>query len=530
MKKRFASVLLIIYCFVFIFTGCRADQDKNNNVETIPGVVFDEENPLDLKKIYIKMPKIKMALDSGGAPLIQLLQTEVVDEVNRILEEKINTVIDIEYIPYVNQQEEILKKLYANDQVDVIDYRLQDPENYMKDLNIADLTDLLPIYYPELFTPDIDSKGIYTNGRIYHLPKIYANAFQDRLCLHTEREFYDAAGRPSIKTLGDVMALYDFGLEHVNKEGVMFLDGKINRDFICPFSDFLKLYLQENGYVSLDVNNFFAVKDGEVFDLFENGMMESCYYYLADMYSKGALCDDYFFMVNWLPRAESIEPGVSMGLVSFSMNSFYQIKNPDEFSRLYTTMFIGDYEPYSYKMLSPGWIVCDNGNADRSIIAFRLMMENKQLNQLLTYGIKDVHYKYVDDNRIINLYREAEVAWEAPRSVYKWWTLIVNMNHYIPMVTDPEDADYYVRDLYERPKQVIPGVNNNKLRSYNSLVKADLELNDAMEQRNEIYRTLYSYEIIFKEGLPYNELIRNFNEEKQHALYQLIKDHINSLK
>jgi hypothetical protein len=141
--------------------------------------------------------------------------------------------------------------------------------NYIEDLNIADLTDVLPIYYPELFAPGIVTDSAYTNDRIYTFPVIIAAPSQDRVCLIIDREFYASAGSPSVKTVEDVMALYDFGIEHENKERIWFLDKKANRYFLCPFPLFLNLYLHGNGYSLLDLGYLYAEKDGKIIDLFE---------------------------------------------------------------------------------------------------------------------------------------------------------------------------------------------------------------------------------------------------------------------
>ena len=522
-KRRKVLVFTLIYCLVLLLTSCQTgNKDPKQEVDVIPGVGFDVENPLEFKRIYIKIPATQLGFTSENVPNGYNLRMEVVEEANKILEEKINTVIDIEYIPYVNKQEEILKKLNANDQVDVIDYRLQDPKEYIKDLNIADLTDLLPVYYPELMAPDVDLDSVYTDGRIYQLPRISTSAFQQRTCLVIDREFYKAAKEPSVETMKDVMALYKFGIEHENEQGDKFLDGDINRHFICPFFDVLRLCIQENGYTPLAINTFFAVKDGEIIDLFETDIIENCYHYLADMYSQNALSQTFLNWINWAPRPNSKLPGLSMALTSFGMNSYYAIKDPDEFNRRYVTMFIGEHDPYSYKTLHPIFNICDNGNADRSVIACRYMYENKELNQMLTYGVEGKHYKFVE-NQIENI-------WHDSRSVFNWWPSIVNDKFYLAMDYAPEGAEQYVKDFYDHPKQVISGVNNGKLNSYVNLAKADQELNDAMERRQEVYETLYFYEKSLSKGIPYEEIVSDLGKSRQRVLLEFIKEHINNLK
>lgn len=522
MVKRKVFWIVVIFCVILIMNSCRA-ANKDLGNEVIPGIDMTDKNPLDFRKIHIKRPAYIMPPTTDFLPRTYGMQLEVIEEVNKILEDKINTVIDIEYIPVVNKEEEILKMLYANDNVDVIDYIPQDLEPYIKDLNIADLTDILPLYYPEVFEPGINPVNIYTNDRIYVFPGITASPFQERICLIIDREFYESAGRPSVKTIEDVITLYDYGIEHENKEGIRFLDENANRYFFCPFIDFLNLYLQSNGYTLLYRTYLYAEKDDKIFDLFETDILESCYFSLAHMYNKNAINDEHFLFGEYPPKSFSKVPGISMALTKYDMISYFPIRDPYEFNRLYKVMFIGDYEIYPNRYASQKFIICDNGNADRAVIALRLMYEDRDLNRLLTYGIEDKHYKFVD-GRIESIRNEAGYV------VYNWWLSIVNDKHFVPLIFSPEGSEKYIQDLYNQTKQVIFGVANAELTSFSDMVKADKEMNEAMLQRNEIYYTLFNYEETFSKGMIYDEIINKLDKEKQRALYDYIKEYIDGLK
>ncbi|HBN82354.1 MAG TPA: hypothetical protein DDZ89_00770 [Clostridiales bacterium] len=520
MKRK---ILVMVCCLVLMLTGCRTGGNDIGE-KGIPGVDMTDENPLDLRKIHIKRYGCIRTPSTDFLPHTYDMEMEIIKEVNKILEEKINTIIDIEYIPVsMFNTGEILKKLYSNDNVDVIDYMPRELESYIQDLNIADLTDILPIYYPELFEPGIDLNDISTNGRIYKFPVITASAFLDRICLIIEREFYESAGHPSVKTIEDVIALYDYGTEHENKEGVTYLDGNANRYFLCPTPYFLQAYLQGKGYTLLSNVGLYAEKDDKIIDLLETDRMESLYSSLAYMYNKNALSDKNYMYGGWLPVFTDKIPGISMCLVSSGdVTHFPMITNPDEFNRLYKIMYIGGFEPYSYKTLNTRMIICDNGNADRSVIALRLLYHDKELNRLLSYGIEDKHYKFVDGS--------IEEIWHESVRAYNWWPSIMNKQHFMPMIYSPEGSEKYMQDLYEKPKQVISGVNNGELRFSSGLVKDDKQLYDAMLQREEMYWTVFSYEEALSKGITYDDIVSKMDKEEQSALYDYIKDYVNGLK
>jgi hypothetical protein len=514
--------IVIIFCAILIITSCQAvNKDLDN--EVIPGIDMSDENPLEFRKIHIKRPGFILSPTTDFLPRTYGMEMEIIEEVNKILEGKINTVIDIEYIPVANQKEEMLKKLYSNDNVDVIDYIPQELELYIQDLNIADLTDILPTYYPELFEPGIDSSNVYTNGRIYAFPGITASPFQEPVCLIIDREFYESAGSPSVKTIEDVIALYDYGVEHENKEGVRFLDENANRYFFCPFTNFISIYLQSNGYTFLSNAYFYVEKDDEIIDLFETDILEGCYSSLAYMYSKNAINEGHFFYGQWPPNPQSKEPGVSMALIKNYEISHFPIRDPYEFNRLYKVMFIGDYEIYPNRYASKKFIICDNGNVDRAVIALRLMYEDRDLNRLLTYGIEDKHYKFVDG--CIESIRN-----EAGNVVYNWFTSIVNKKHFVPLIFSPEGSQKYFQDQYNQPKQVIPGVANSKLSSTINRKKDDTVMAEVMLQREEIYTEIRTYEKLLSRGITYNEITSKLDREEQGKLLDCIRADLEELK
>jgi hypothetical protein len=451
------------------------------------------------------------------------METEIIEEVNKVLEDKINTIIDIEYIPVSMLKEEMLKKLYSNDNVDVIDCVPQKLETYIQDLNIADLTDILPIYYPELFEPGIDLSNLYTDGRIYTFPRIMARPFQERICLMIDREFYESAGSPSVETMEDVIALYDYGVEHENKDGVMFLDGKANRYFLCPFTYFLGLYLQSNGYTdyTLDALNvyFYAEKDDEIIDLFETDVLEDCYSILSYMCDKNAIDQNDFGFGYWPPDPEIKQPGLIMALTSIneiSFESHYGIRDHYEFNCLYKIISIGDYEIYPSKYAYKGFLICDNGNADRAVIALRLMYEDPDINRLLTYGVENKHYKLID-SRIQSIMNEAKF------NVYRWWPGIINEKYLIPFVYSPEETKKYYQYLYTQTKQVIPGVSNGKLSSIIMQKKDDKETAGFILERKEIFSKFLTYKEYISKGITYNEIVNTLRKEEQKKLLDRIR-------
>lgn len=188
----------------------------------------------------------------------------------------------------------------------------------------------------------------------------------------------------------------------------------------------------------------------------------------------------------------------------------------------YYTLFFSTTTILTYRA-SKKFIICDNGNVDRAVIALRLMYEDRDLNRLLTYGIEDKHYKFVDG--CIESIRN-----EAGYVVYNWFTSIVNKKHFVPLIFSPEGSQKYFQDQYNQPKQVIPGVANSKLSSTINRKKDDTVMAEVMLQREEIYTEIRTYEKLLSRGITYNEITSKLDREEQGKLLDCIRADLEELK
>jgi hypothetical protein len=181
--------------FTIILSGCSViGTGKKGEATNTYKPNFDDFNPgrLEYKKLHVIVPALNAVPQNFQA------HTDTVKEMNEILLSVINTEIEFEHVIYHNQIQEIYERLFSGISTDIIDFipKTEELPQILQDFPVVDLTDKLIRYYPEIYEENVDFADIFINDRIYVMPKIVTNAYNDRICLIINREFYESAGSP----------------------------------------------------------------------------------------------------------------------------------------------------------------------------------------------------------------------------------------------------------------------------------------------------------------------------------------------
>ena len=279
---------LLLLLFISYLCGCDLiDSNKPQESDYINESTFDYESVREgwheFRELVVLRPTFSIR------PKNIELQEQIISEINKILLSYINTEIKIEYVIYQKQVTETYERLFSGDNVDIIDTIPVQSElqKYAEESIIADLTDRLPTYYPEIFSDYIDFSNLYINDRIYVMPKITLEAYQDRVCFIVNREMFERAGNPKVETVDDIVKLYEFGLENENSRGKKFIDGSRGQVFAFEFHTLLQLLCQENGYQLS--NRLLAFKDGTISLLEDTHLFQEWYDITKELCDKNAV-------------------------------------------------------------------------------------------------------------------------------------------------------------------------------------------------------------------------------------------------
>jgi hypothetical protein len=199
--------------------------------------------------------------------------------------EKYNTDFVIDFI---KSQEDFVSRVLSGEPADIICFP-PEIERLIEEGLLADLTDLLPNLYPESYMQikdiqDEDNPVIY-KGRIYPVPEAHQVLLTMKYCLVVNREFYNAAGRPPINTVDDIIALAEFGVNN------RYFNRRTKQCFTTDEYSLIGLICQEMGYIDLDFG--FGLNYGKVVPLEETEVFDKLFETVSRLDEKETLFLNY---------------------------------------------------------------------------------------------------------------------------------------------------------------------------------------------------------------------------------------------
>ena len=434
------SVLIIL---LLAMASC-TKQQVNDQKEVTQGEVLE---PLTLRIVTIGDQSL------NGR---QYEFSKVVDIASEMTMEKYNTSFVMEFIP---KYDDYVLRVESGEPADILSTSISD--KWIEEGLLADLTEILPRLYPEKWqlVQDIkdDDSPIFYDGKIYLVPDVYQTVYTNKYCLAVDKEFYNAAGRPQVSTVEDLISLALFGVDN------QYFNRQKKQCFTVRFNDLIDLVCQEKGYVYLDYG--FGLKDGTVVALEETDILKDCFEILYLLNEKEAVLTAY-------NDVRSIETnGVKMSLVNSEGIYHNDIRDHLRFNEKYEFLYMNDTIPYSDIRLFGRYGIVDNENVERSLIFLRCVETDQELNRLLCYGVEDVHYKFQGEKYYV------------PGDVFK-----VNNNFCKPTkplihINDPVGKQEYQEQLKSNEKQIIPGIPNDQI-----FIRYDLD--ELIQQR---FNLLYNY-------------------------------------
>jgi hypothetical protein len=349
--------------------------------------------------------------------------------------EKYNTDFVIDFI---KSQEDFVSRVLSGEPADIICFP-PEIERLIEEGLLADLTDLLPNLYPESYMQiqdiqDEDNPVIY-KGRIYPVPEAHQVPLTMKYCLVVNREFYNAAGRPPINTVDDIIALAEFGVNNG------YFNRRTKQCFTTDEYSLIGLICQEMGYIDLDFG--FGLKDGNVVPLEETEVFDKLFETVSRLDEKETLFLNY--------ALSTFESRAKMSLVDSRYISPGLISDHLRFHENMEVLYINDTVPYTKKRIVGRYGIYDNEKTERSLIFLRWVATDLEFNRLLCYGVEDVHYKFQDGRYYV------------PGDAFK-----IEQSFCIPTsplihINDPVGHDEYLRLLETGERQIIPGVPNDRI-------------------------------------------------------------------
>ncbi|UQZ37492.1 sugar ABC transporter substrate-binding protein [Paenibacillus sp. PK3_47] len=411
MKKHRMVMLALVLTFVMILSACGSNNSANtpakatNNASEAGGDnaaattapadnagtdgTADTSEEVNLKMIFV-----------GPKPIDY---DSVFAEINKILKEKINATVEGEFLDWSDWAQKYPLKLAANEDFDLIysanwaGYNDQALKG-----GFLELTDeLLNKYMPETVAamPEVSWDQAKVNGKLYMVPQNRGETVE-KLILYREdlRKKYNLPEINSPETYAEYLKAVA-----KNEKGVTPFTPETG-DWKYHNLDRV-LLKQENEWNMFDLDLPFAFKlddpAGKVFNVYETQEFKDLLVYYKDLADNNAWSKNVLNSKN--DHQADFKAGKTAsithnnGTLGALMALMRQENSPYEVA-------LADINPGKKKSIA---ISTQNGtsihatsaNVERSLMFINLMQNDRELHDLMMYGINGVHYEPVGDDK-----------------------------------------------------------------------------------------------------------------------------------
>jgi len=387
-RKVWHSLLVGTVGLTLVLSGCSKSGGASSASPSGSAAGTASATPSASSESAANLPPVKLVMHLGVSE--QKDQAKVFEKANEIIQKKINATVDFRYHGFGTYSDQMNVIVASGEPYDIA-FTSNWTNDYVQNVNkgaYAPLDDLLPQYGKSLLA-DVDQKywdATKVNGKIYAVPNIQIEATSPGIWL--QKDLVDKTGFKvdEMKTIKDIEPFMKAAKEQSGA-----LTWGLDASRLADLSGWSYIHdFHIPGAVNLND------PDLKVFNQFESPEYADLINTNRDWYQKGYLYKDLSADGNSLIKAKKIswswlgtyKPGVEAE--ASSGNGFEvavkQLGQPITSSNnVRATMFA---------------VSSTSKNPERAVMLLDLINSDKELYNLLVFGIQDVHYKKVGDNRI----------------------------------------------------------------------------------------------------------------------------------
>lgn len=407
LKRNRLIMLALVLTFVMIMGGCGGNNNANapakatNDASEVKSDTPDTTNTANTTDDIDTSKEVKLKMIFVGPKPVDY--DSVFAEINKILKEKINATVEGEFLDWSDWAQKYPLKLAADEDFDLIysanwaGYNDQALKGGFLELTDELLTKYMPQTWAAMSEVSWDQAKV--NGKLYMVPQNRGESVE-KLILYREdlRKKYNLAeinSPESYATYLKTIAQNEKGITPFTPETG---DWKFhNLDRI--------LLKQQNEWNMFDLDLPFAFKltdeKGQLFNVYETQEFKDLLVYYKD------LADNNAWSKNVLNSKNDHQADFKAGKtasITHNNGTLGSLKALMEQENSPYEVALADINPDKKKSVA---ISTQNGtsihatskNAERSLMFIDLMQNDKELHDLMMYGISGVHYDAVGDNK-----------------------------------------------------------------------------------------------------------------------------------
>lgn len=386
MKKILSSGLAFVLMLstLLAFAGCGAKTpnetgDKSNTSTSAPSTsdTTSDADPTEKPREEVTLKWYMVGDDKKD-------YQEVFAKANELIKSKINATVDFQILPWATFADKMKMIITSGEEFDLC-FTADWSNNYLTNASkgaFIELDDLIDQYAPAYkeIIPDFMWDGIRIGGKIYGLPNYQVSFEQGALQFNTELLEKYSLDVNNIKSIADMEPL----LQAI----------KENEPDIYPAGGQIFSYLGLN--VLMD-GIMFINRDDQVQLMVDSPEWQAGYRMQYEWAEKG-----------YSPQDVNITNNINNYLLEkkvFATSTTYkpgvEADKAKAFGYPVTIIPIGEPAMTSHGPLAALTAISTTSkNPDRALELMNLMMTDKELFNLLTYGIEGKHYQKVGENRI----------------------------------------------------------------------------------------------------------------------------------
>lgn len=441
-RKTLVSIILII-CFVMTaFTGC-SKSDKKEVTSTSSNET--NNNDSQVTPVLDTSEKIDLVFYLMGEEPIDIKKVQ--NKINEILLEKVNATVTFKFTTWTDWQTKYNMILSSGEDCDLI-YTASwtNYSNLATNKAFAPLDEILPTYAPELYSliPEEKWNQVKINGSIYAVPSI-KDEYTNHGLLYREdlREKYNLPVPDSLENLEAYLA----GVKENEPDQPIMRPSVNTASFVWSFSAVAALQYKYGWVAPMGLNYGLAANYNTPSEIYNYWSSQD---FRDDMKMMKRWADKGFWSKSVLSDAndaDAFKNGQEIATLEGVQGPKY-VANKKELADKQPDWEIA-YIPYATKngvaytnhaTQNCTAIPINSKNPERAAMVLNLLYMDKELNNLIQYGIEGTHYSvgtdgiYVEGPSYENFQSEGANAWNLRHPEY-----------YIPREQDAANEEIFAQ-------------------------------------------------------------------------------------
>lgn len=402
MNKNWRNILTMTLCVMIVmsmFGGC-SKKPATNTAGTTEGTTEETTKTEESKSVMepLKEVKLKAYLISWATPYAD--NTRVMEEINKILKEKINATLEVTVDLAADAAKKIPLMLASGEDYDLMSMDGSTFATAIAAGGLMELDELLPKYMPERMEglSKKEEASFKFDDKYYKVPGGFDWFLPQGWLIRGDlRKKYNI---PEVKDIDGLQVYMDVLKE--KEPGVI--------PFNTSASDVLNLknnFVNAAGYMNVfpSLGMFYDFNSDEVTVQYEYELEE-----FKDYLNKAKeFTDKGYWSKNAYASKNISNAGFKAGTSfvatghSVSANDTAIVLKTEQPSWEVEFVRIPDYYRQKTMRAGTGVIPKSSKNPERMLMALELLRTDPELNALLEYGIEGVHYKLSSDGKIDSL-------------------------------------------------------------------------------------------------------------------------------